>query len=355
MSRRVIKLLKEYRNSPEFGALTSEHRESLRRIHDRLMTQIAPEANPNPRFTALDFLRVIFSNLQLGTILKPIGAMGALAFAALVSIGSVSAAFDSIPGDALYSLKIASEKAQLTLASTEDAKTRLHIEFANRRAEEINRIIQTSSPEDPRMKKAVGNLKQELRTVSNRLSALKDVKKEDAVSLAKLADRKVGNVELEEVKGEVTMASVQALTVLAEQQDGTAAETLEKKVSERIAVAASGLTAATEKLEKLMAEIAARNKLLAILSEADAKAVTTLKEIRKELAEAKATSALAEESFAVKEFTKTVEQAERVIEAATKAQQQLAILAPAAKAESETPQPEAKSEVGSQELEEAPK
>ena len=55
--------------------------------------------------------------------------------------GTVQASSNSLPGDTLYSVKQTIEKVRLNLAFSDSAKARLHLRLAEKRVEEMNRLI----------------------------------------------------------------------------------------------------------------------------------------------------------------------------------------------------------------------
>jgi hypothetical protein len=56
--------------------------------------------------------------------------------------GAVASANNSVPGDTLFGLDLALEKAKLSLARTEDKKNELKVHFAEERISEVNKIIE---------------------------------------------------------------------------------------------------------------------------------------------------------------------------------------------------------------------
>jgi hypothetical protein len=64
-------------------------------------------------------------------------ALVALIIVVLGGGGTVAAASNSMPDNVLFSIKLATEKAQLSLASGEVAKTELNAKFADRRTDEL--------------------------------------------------------------------------------------------------------------------------------------------------------------------------------------------------------------------------
>lgn len=70
-------------------------------------------------------------------------------------IGAVSASYNSVPGEALYNVKLATEKVQLAAVEATGDKTKtakLHSEFAERRAGEVKRVIEKNK--EPEQAKA---------------------------------------------------------------------------------------------------------------------------------------------------------------------------------------------------------
>lgn len=59
----------------------------------------------------------------------------------LVLTGTVQAAKSSLPGDNLFAVRKAMEKAQLGLTRNEDSRASLELEFANARLEDAQKVI----------------------------------------------------------------------------------------------------------------------------------------------------------------------------------------------------------------------
>ncbi|MEI7741569.1 MAG: DUF5667 domain-containing protein [bacterium] len=303
MSKKLEQLLTLAKNTPELGKLSAVVKESVRA---NLMKQISETSAPAVAPTIFDVIRAPFHGIEIRSVLQPVAALGVLAFASVGWIGSVFASMNSIPGDTLYGLKLAAERTQLSFASSDETRVRLHIEFANRRADEVSRLMESrSSSNDARVKEAMGNLKTEVQTVSEHLTNLEGGDEETAVALAKLVDRKVGNLEqaidanLEgatdsvkqeatEVRDAVRIASAQALTVLVK-DDATktnSTESLGKKVDDRVKEIKIGLTNVEKDYSEVRAAFEKRVSRLSILSESDRKDVAALKEIESDLASA---------------------------------------------------------------------
>jgi hypothetical protein len=65
--------------------------------------------------------------------------------------GTVAASNGSMPGEALYSIKLATEKVQLVFTPSDVVKTELNAKFANRRAEEIEYLAVAGDTEQIQM------------------------------------------------------------------------------------------------------------------------------------------------------------------------------------------------------------
>jgi len=111
-------------------------------------------------------------------------------------IATVDASSDALPGDWLYSTKRATEQTQVAVANVVGAKTaetKLHVEFAKRRALETQKII--NDPEKLSLASAtVNDLKNEITTVNNKLEEVKAgsdgaVSAQDAKTITQNADQ----------------------------------------------------------------------------------------------------------------------------------------------------------------------
>jgi primase-polymerase (primpol)-like protein len=103
----------------------------------------------------------------------------------LGTIGIISAAQNSLPGDPLYTLKTVFEKTQMTFASGEESKAGLSIKFANQRMDEFAQIASKPEKKD-NIEKTVQNLNAQLVTVQENMDKLKAVNSAKAAEVAKL-------------------------------------------------------------------------------------------------------------------------------------------------------------------------
>ncbi len=107
------------------------------------------------------------------------------------SVASVSAAEQSLPGDFLYNLKLATEQARLAFTSDKEDKLTLKIEFTARRVEELKSVTSDDVPaRSARVVQAAELLKRDLNTVKQQLDDAKTGTKSDRlVAAAKLIDQ----------------------------------------------------------------------------------------------------------------------------------------------------------------------
>ncbi|MEO5928015.1 MAG: DUF5667 domain-containing protein [Patescibacteria group bacterium] len=175
---------------------------------------------------------------QISQMLRgPVIAMAAVMVTALGgSVASVSAAEQSLPGDFLYSLKLATEQARLAFTATKEDKLKLKIEFTSRRGDELKTVAESDAPEKPgRVVQAAEILKRDLDTMKQQLDDVKsDSSSKNVVEVAKLVDQKTGELvqQLQDTKSDLP------------------AETKEKITEAQVAAADTGVKALEVLVEK---------------------------------------------------------------------------------------------------------
>ncbi|MFA5127439.1 MAG: DUF5667 domain-containing protein [Patescibacteria group bacterium] len=176
MANKLIGQLKDLKRSD-----VSPRPEWLKSSRARLLSQIKNTV-PTEELGVLD-------NLWFGlSILMPqkfvfnfVRPLAVLLIVALVGtsgwIATVDAAYEAVPGDWLYPAKRAVEKTQITTAVIMGAKnteTKLHSEFAKRRATEIKSVMKSDmTDKNEKVTTAVSDLKNEIKSVSDNLDELK--------------------------------------------------------------------------------------------------------------------------------------------------------------------------------------
>lgn len=153
-----------------------------------------PSVLDAPRERAIDVL-LQFPKDVTDLVARPVAFAALLVVMVLGGwIGSVNASLDTLPGDRLYPVKLASERAQLTLA-TSSTKGRLHAEFASRRLNEVTLLVSQGdvSGDDTRVQVAIDGFHKQIDGAEqSALSAKDDVA---VVELARVVDQKVDELE----------------------------------------------------------------------------------------------------------------------------------------------------------------
>jgi hypothetical protein len=143
------------------------------------------QASQTERKTVFSF--PIF-NISISKFLKPAFALAmflVVIASSLGTIGAISAAQNSLPGDFLYTLKTTFENTQMTFAGTDENKIKLSIKFTNQRVDEFAQIINDPEKKD-NVETAVKNITEQLIATQDGMNKLKDKNSEKAVEIAKL-------------------------------------------------------------------------------------------------------------------------------------------------------------------------
>ena len=155
----------------------------LKQNRDILLSQIKNNAVPHSHTAYDNFwigMSVFFGE---GLVLNVVKPLAVLLIVALVGtsgwIATVDAAYESLPGDILYSAKRVVEKTQIATASmlgNKTAETKLHAEFAKRRANEIKKVSVSQDPDKTeKVSEAVEDLKNEMNSLTTQLEESKQV------------------------------------------------------------------------------------------------------------------------------------------------------------------------------------
>jgi len=170
----------------------------------RLMRHIA-ESSQNTETTqpVYKVLLKTFLPHSLLSYARPVFTAAVILVVALAGWGaSVSASFNSLPGDVLWNVKIAAEKTQIAL-SGKDTKIKKKLEYAERRVEEVKMVFE--SEEEKKNPKRVEAAKREIQKVKDSVKkvvedadkSVKDTIKKDpktAVELALEVEKKTSDI-----------------------------------------------------------------------------------------------------------------------------------------------------------------
>lgn len=120
-----------------------------------------------------------FNSKLFYRLAKPVGIL-VVVFCVLTGggVGISFAAYNSVPGDVFYPVKLSIEKAQISLTTKEEDKVKLEVEFAGRRIEELNKVkakeVNGKKKEPENTKIALDNFKKNIATVQQRLEKIKE-------------------------------------------------------------------------------------------------------------------------------------------------------------------------------------
>lgn len=189
-----------------------------------------PTAPVRPLGQVGSFIRSFFPQNTFKIARGPL--MAALSIFAMVlggSVASVSAAENSLPGDLLYSLKLATEQARLALTSGKEEKLKLKIEFTSRRADELKNVAEQGKKKSEKVVQAAEILKRDLNTVNKQLEEVKnDAEPAKAVEMAKFVDQKTTEL-VQKLQDSKVILSVETKEKVTEAQ-AAAADTAVKAI-----------------------------------------------------------------------------------------------------------------------------
>lgn len=261
-SKELIQSIKNLRSQDAAG---SPDRDFIAKNREILMMQVKNNSVPTERPFSFNYILRLTETLLPANLFKFVVRPVALALLVFgVAFGgwaaTVSASYDSLPGDTLYTFKRMAENAQVSLASKED-KPSLHVEFATRRLEEVAKIAEKGdfNNKEERARQAVNNFTEQVQAVKTTLENMSDKQEPGkAVEIAQMVDRKtteyasvlektIGSMPGSDIAKEVLAASsavsdagIKAIEVIIRKSEGSAAqinqEEMVNKVEEKIKI-----------------------------------------------------------------------------------------------------------------------
>ncbi len=188
MSKQLIEQLKSLKDYN--GRLKPDH-VWVDNTRNRLLRQITNNVTESKRSVPAKELVSWFIPESIAHAARPAMAMIMIS---IMTVGGwivgVNASYDSLPGEVLYGVKIATEKTQVALATVSRDKvveTKLHLEFASRRSEETKKIVENNEGEDKaeRAQKTVVKLKKSIESAKESAKEVNNTSLSEAVSVAK--------------------------------------------------------------------------------------------------------------------------------------------------------------------------
>ncbi|HOH67110.1 MAG TPA: DUF5667 domain-containing protein [bacterium] len=191
MNKELIKNLKRI---SEFEAGGRPQEDWLISNRDILMSQIRPATNQREtehQFAERNYYFQYVNDIFRQRIMKPALAVVVLFGLTLGYSATVSVANSSLEGDILYPVKTAQERVQLALTFSEEREAQLHIDFAERRLDELNRLSQQSGDSQKKVKKitkTAANLSKEVSSARDKLNQVSIASVDTALLIVKEID-----------------------------------------------------------------------------------------------------------------------------------------------------------------------
>lgn len=331
-NKQIVAQLKKIKSLEPIGKARENWVASNREI---LMHQINPQGKTSEKDFSGYYWEFIYSNLQQ-KVLRP-ALMAVLVFGAYFGYSATSmAAKASLPGEALYPIKVLGENLALATTISDEAKVKLKMDFVSRRGDELQQLAR--QPENTQGKtenisqtvkkitQDVGEVKDKLDKMSSQASDTSSI-----INTAKTIDEKTLKVEKDivdahaalttEVKKEVAKevkeaivkteeVGTKALTVIVDKADKSEVKNsvtdkdITDRVSERIKNAEASVQAIAGEAKKISSSTPTIVLEKVVTSSTNGSTTsTTIKEAVKEVTETKPT--LAQE---------TIDQAKNLLE-----------------------------------------
>jgi uncharacterized protein (UPF0297 family) len=280
MNKKLIQQIKQLKNlelagQPQDSWIASNKELLMNQVQPQVSSRVASKSLFGNNFYYAKFLSEYFGS----RVLRPVGVfcMVALAFLGYNAVSTVATA--SIPGDALYPVKTASENMQLSLAFADGKKMELQLNFLSRRTDELQQIAKqtdSSTSKQNKITKTVKKITSDVNTVKASMAKISMASvSTDVVAMAKQIDDKTLKIEQdivnvhaslpEDVKKGVAQdvkeaiattedAGANALSVIVKSVtsgDSASNQELTIRVTERIKTAGTSIQAASDEVNKI--------------------------------------------------------------------------------------------------------
>ncbi len=241
MSRDLIRQLKSLKHA-EVKPSETWLKKNRALLLSQIKNTVAPKSDT--RFHMENIWQGMSIFLPSSFVYKVVRPVVAVMLIIAMGVGSwaatVSASSEALPGEWLYSAKRAAEKTQVAVANVVGSKnsaTKLHMEFAKRRAKETKKIISTNNPDKIKNASvAVNDLKNEMQTVNDKLEEIKTTQNSSAEMAQSI------NQNAQEIKDVLKEVKVNLLA----NADTTTVRNLSDQVSEVKKLAKDTATQAVE-------------------------------------------------------------------------------------------------------------
>lgn len=205
-------LIKNLKRISEFEAGGRPQEDWLISNRDILMSQIRPATDQREteyQSAERNYYWQYVNNLFQQRLMRPALAVVVLFGLTLGYNATVSVANSSLEGDILYPVKTAQERVQLALTFSQEREAQLHIDFAERRLDELNRLSQQTGDSQKKVKKitkTAANLSKEVSSAKDKLNKISMASVGTALTIAKEIDSTTLDLEqkITEVKDSLT-------------------------------------------------------------------------------------------------------------------------------------------------------
>lgn len=173
---RQLKQLKHTEVSPRADWVKSNRELLLAQIKNTVSSSAPKTSAVNNVWTGLT---IFLPKQMVFNVVRPMAILLIVTMVATSGwIATVDASYNTLPGDWLYPAKRAVEKTQVAAASLVGAKnteTKLHSEFAKRRAQEVKKIVQSNDPgKVVKVQQTIAEIKTEMINVNTNLDEIKN-------------------------------------------------------------------------------------------------------------------------------------------------------------------------------------
>ncbi len=215
MSKQLLQQLKNLKHDPRAGSASSIERLNARSKMLQAIGHELLESTKETREWQPAYIRFTIGEIISAPVPVAVTVLFVLLGGWLTSVNAAS----SLPGDKLYSVKIATEKAQLTLTSREH-KAVLHTEFAERRLGEAVAIQASDRPDKEKYySETLSAFKTEVSRAGEGIKGLANDNDKDALAVATKVDEKIGTLN-ESLRGHIGI-SESTNTQVVETQEST--------------------------------------------------------------------------------------------------------------------------------------
>lgn len=289
-NRELATILQQTKNERRGG---TPHDVWVKRNRDILLMQVRNTTDVHAKTSFVDAARHLFSIFMpvegIMTVAHGIGIF-MLVVGTVLGGGLASAQVyrGAAPGEMLYKVKLAVERAQLILAPNEDYKAGLHAEFADRRIDETAKLAEESFARQALVPGVLTSFNEEVTSLAAGLEVMKATDPNGVVETAKLMERKMAVYQNELRKAGTTLSPEYQSSIAASRDlvDGTTLKAIAVIVDKHLADSSSvSRTVVVTKFEERLLQAEA-NLDANPAADAEAKTSTTSK-AKAAIAEAK--------------------------------------------------------------------